>query len=163
MLLFFGILSQNNSNNPQIATDLQSTGSPESTSQCCLWRYRSDPLNRPYVVDLLRSRTQCPRRSRKRCVGSDLEPNSLRESGWTTRDLVAGANLLCMTSDGPCTGPDGLRWHRTSSSSRESYILSPGRDPSRRRCNTQLVDNKKRVNSLVCIALYLLEHMNNHI
>jgi hypothetical protein len=30
-------------------------------------------------------------------------------------------------------------------------------------CNTQLVDNKERVNSLVCIALYLLEHMNNHI
>jgi hypothetical protein len=33
----------------------------------------------------------------------------------------------------------------------------------RSRCNTQLVDNKTRVNLLICIALYLLEHMNNHI
>jgi hypothetical protein len=30
-------------------------------------------------------------------------------------------------------------------------------------CNTQFVNNNKRVNSLICIVLYLIEHVNNHI
>jgi hypothetical protein len=29
--------------------------------------------------------------------------------------------------------------------------------------NTQFVKNKKRIDLLICFALYLLEHVNNHI